>query len=116
MIFELKKPSRGVNALYHNLKDGDYEHIVLPNWEPLIGNIKFFSAKQNRQKLFVVIASIIFSVLLTGVYLVGRINLGDGNWILIGTIAFVGFVGGVIPIVDAWGGMRDILPGGNRHK
>src|SRR5437868_159258 len=65
MLFELKKPMGGVQALYYALKETDYEHVVLPNWEPLLGNLEFFSARQNRRKLLTVVVAILISLLLT---------------------------------------------------
>ncbi len=35
MLFELKKPPGGIDTLYHNLQDTDFEHVLLPDWGPL---------------------------------------------------------------------------------
>lgn len=119
MLFELEKPARGIDTLYHNLKEADYEHVVLPNWEPLIGNIEFFSARQNRRKLWIAVSSILASIILTVFYQLVRTHLGEGNlisWFLVSAIAIIGLVGGVTPIVDAWGGIRLALSLDRRKK
>jgi hypothetical protein len=116
MLFELKKPMSGIQALYHSLKETDYEHVVLPNWEPLLGNLEFFSARQNRRKLWTVVASIVISLLLTILYQLGRITFGDGSWFVVGAIVLFGFFGGILPIVDAWGGIRlGMVLSGKKH-
>lgn len=116
-LFELKKRPSGVDTLYHNLKETDYEHVVLPNWEPLLGNIKFFSSRLNRRKLQLVVSSILLSLFLTVSYQLVRTRLGEENWLswlLIIAIAVIGLVGGVTPILDAWGGIEPIF--GSRNK
>lgn len=66
MLFELKKQARGIDSFYHNLSPLDYEHVVLPQWKALTGNIEFFSARQNRKNVWKVIGAILLSLVLTG--------------------------------------------------
>jgi len=98
------------------LSETDYEHVVLPNWEPLLGNIEFFSARQNRGKLWTVLISIVVSLLLTIIFQLSQVRLGNIGWVLAGLTVFVGFFGGVIPIIDAWGGIRLVFGYGRRRK
>lgn len=106
-LFELRKRADGVNTLYHVLKNTtDYDLVVLPNEAPLLSNIEIFAARQNRQKLRVVIAAILVAIVLTVLYQVLGIAFGPGNWILVVAIVFAGIFSGIIPIVDAWGGGR----------
>ena len=109
MLFELKRPVGGIQSLYHNLDEKDYEHVVLPNWEPLVGNIEFFSARQNRQKLWKVIISIVTSLILVIASQFVQIFFGVSNWfnlILVVAITVIGLVGGIEPIIEAWGGIH----------
>ncbi|KAF5416080.1 MAG: hypothetical protein C5S48_03945 [Candidatus Methanogaster sp.] len=105
-VFELKKTKRGLEALYHTLNESDYEHVVLPNWEPFLDNLESFAARRNRLKLWTVVGAITISLLLTILYQIGRIRFGEGSWYLVGTIVFFGFLGGILPILDAWGGIK----------
>lgn len=106
-LFELRKPPSGVNTLYHILKNtSDYDLVILPNEAPLLSNIAVFAAQQNRQKLRVVIAAILVSIVLTVLYQILGIAFGSGNWILVVAIVFIGIFSGIIPIMDAWGGGR----------
>jgi len=78
----------------------------------LVDNIEFFSARQNRQKLWVVVTSILFSIIFIFVYQLVRVNFGEGSWLswlFVGATATIGLVGGVTPIIDAWGGIRIAL-------
>jgi len=116
-LFELEKLGSPSELLYHNLKKGDYEHVVLPNWEPLIGNIRFFSVRENRQKLRSVVVSILASMLLLITYQVVSIFWGGMNWfswLLVFAIAVIGLVGGITPIMEAWGGVRSVAKPGER--
>jgi len=122
MIFELENHvlTRSPQAkLYHNLKEGDYKHVVLPRWEPLINNIKFFSARQNRKQLRAVIISILASLILIIGYQIVRVGFGEGSWLswfLIGAITVIGLVGGVTPIINAWGGIGLFLNESKKKK
>lgn len=118
MLFELEVPSSGVQTLYHNLQEKDYTHVVLPRWEPLIDNIRYFSARQNRNQLLTTVISILVSLALIVGYQFVRIRYGEGNWsswLLIVAISVIGLVGGVTPIVNVWGGKHFVL-GGSRKK
>lgn len=109
MLFELNEPPKGIATFYHNLTEKDYEYVRLPNWQPLLGNIEFFSARQNRTKLWTSIIAILLSIGLTLTYQFIRVSFGDQNWftwILIVAIAAIGLFGGVGPIVEAWGGLH----------
>jgi hypothetical protein len=119
MLFELERPMGGQQALYHNLTERDYKHVVLPRWEPLINNIKFFSARQNRKQLRKVVISILASLVLVIGYQLVRVGLGEGSWLswlFIVAIAIIGLVGGVTPILDAWGGIGLILNESRKKK
>jgi hypothetical protein len=107
---ELRIPAAGISTLYHNIKNtSNYDVVVLANEAPLLSNIEVFSARQNRLKLWVVIASILISILLTVLYQWGGIAFGQGNWFLVGALVFINFIGGIVPIVDAWSG-KTIIP------
>lgn len=119
MLFELQKPIGGPQALYHNLKKGDFNHVVLPRWEPLINNIEFFAARQNRSKLKTALISMVVSIGLILAYQLVRVGFGEGNWftwILVIAIAATGLFGGVTPLMDVWGGLRLVLSYGKRKK
>lgn len=119
MLFELERPPRGVHTLYHNLKESDYKHVVLPRWEPLIDNIKFFSARQNRGKLRGVVISILAALILTILYQLAQIRFGANNWLswlLVVAIAVIGLVGGISPIIEAWGGISLIWRAAKKEK
>jgi hypothetical protein len=104
--FELKKPLRGVEALYHALSDADYEHVILPNLSPFLEGIESFSARQNRKKLLMVLGALGISAILTLLYQLGRKQLGDNSWLLIAAVVLCDIFGVVLPILDAWGGLR----------
>jgi hypothetical protein len=109
-LFELRIPAAGISALYHNIKNtSSYDVVVLANEAPLLSNIEVFSARQNRLKLSVVVSSILISILLTVLYQWGGIAFGQGNWFLVGALVFINFVGGIVPIIDAWSG-KTIIP------
>lgn len=122
MIFELENHMLAKSSqakLYHNLKEEDYKHVVLPRWEPLISNIKFFSARQNRKQFRAVIVSILASLVLIIGYQIARILFGEGSWVswfLIGAITVIGLVGGVTPLIDAWGGIGLVLSESRKKK
>lgn len=93
--------------------------MVLPRWEPLINNIKFFAARQNRKQFRAVIVSILASLVLIIGYQIVRIRFGEGSWVswfLIGAITVIGLVGGVTPIIDAWGGIGIVLSESRKKK
>jgi hypothetical protein len=110
MIFELNRLfDNHVKALYHNLDESDYTHVLLPDSEQLMGNIEFFSARRNRSKSWRSVGSILAAILLVVGYQFVRIGFGEGNWItwlLVVAIAVVGLVGGVAPLIDAWRGIH----------
>lgn len=121
MIFELEnhmvKKSLS-EKLFHNLKEADYKHVVLPRWEPLINNIKFFSIRQNRKQLRGAIFSILLSLSLIIGYQIVRVIFGDGNWFswfLFIAIAALGLVG-IKPIIDAGGGIGLLLSESRKKK
>jgi hypothetical protein len=119
MLFELNKPPRGEATLYHNLKETDYEHVILPDWEPLVANIEFFAARQNRSKLTRALISILLSIGLILAYQLVRVGFGEENWftwILVIAIAATGLFGGVTPLMDVWGGLGLVLSFGRRKK
>jgi hypothetical protein len=111
-LFELKIISKGFETtLYHKLSSTDFQHVILPDWKPLVGNIEFFSAQQNRKKLMGVVASIIASIVLIIVQQIVQQKLGANNllnWLFVAAIAIIGLVGGVTPIIEAWGGINSL--------
>lgn len=104
--FELKKPVRGAEALYHVLHEADYEHVRLPDLGPFLEGIESFSASKNRLKLISVLGALIISMVLAFLYYFGRVQFGENAWFLILLVAVFNFFGGILPILDAWGGLR----------
>lgn len=105
--FEKKDHTKyGVNALYHNLNPpNDSEYVFLHNSPEFIESLDEISAKKNRKKLITVIAA--FS-LTAFVFLMDYIYRGNSSGTLTVMIASQVFsiFGGILPILDAWGGFK----------
>lgn len=120
MLFELNRLfDNEVESLYHNLAESDYTHVLLPDSEQLMANIEFYSSRRNRSKLWRSVGSILAAIILIVGYQFARIDLGETNWftwLLVVAIAIIGLVGGVAPLMDAWGGMRLLLSIDKKEK
>jgi hypothetical protein len=84
----------------------DYDHVVLPDWKPFLDDLQVLSVRQNRRRLITVVSAVAASGILTLLYQTLRSLFGDSNWAVAGIIVLLNFFGGILPVLDAWGGRR----------
>jgi len=107
VTFELKQQRRGVEALYHNLKTSDYEHVKLSSLEQFNENIERYGAIKNRKRFLTVIAALVSAILAFG-YTYFKLKEGQPNWIFLFIVTLFTFFGGILPLFDVWGGLKSI--------
>ena len=105
VTFELKQQLRDSAALYHNLKSMEYEHVKLSSLEQFQKNIEHYKAIKNRKRNLTIVAAFI-SAMLTLAYTFTKLKIGGPNWIFVSVVMLFTFFGGILSVLDAWGGLR----------
>ncbi|HNN27269.1 MAG TPA: hypothetical protein PKK18_12585 [Chitinophagales bacterium] len=105
IIFELKTNKRNAAALYHNLQPTEFEYVFLPKSEEFVSSIEAISSKKNFNKLMIVISAIILSSIIAWINYYYK-NKNSDTWIFLILTQVFAIFGGILPILDAWGGIK----------
>ncbi len=95
-IFDMKNISK-VNSLYHELQKSDFEVVKLLDEEVFKYTFEKYTQKLNRDKLIVVLISIIISIVL--IRLFPPTDVSTANYIIL----FLTFLSGLIPLLELSG-------------